>query len=161
MTMTKEEIVREYREAKYPEKQIRILADENQCAVKDIREILTEAGCLLPRQKKDSPESESGEGREPQSVAENKDEWPEEDPAGYSAALREIFAREEKPAAPMGLVLTVDQAWSLAEHIDCTLFGTIRENTDIDSMKWLREMVHAYEALCAYSGYRGITEGQE
>lgn len=45
MTMTNEEIVREYRQAKTPVKQIRILADENQC---DKKEILREAGVEIP-----------------------------------------------------------------------------------------------------------------
>lgn len=52
MTMTAEEIVREYREARYPEKQIRILADENSCGVSNIKEILRQAGCELPRERK-------------------------------------------------------------------------------------------------------------
>ena len=63
MTMTAEEIVREYKQAKYPEKQIRILADQNSCGQSNIRAILEQAGCELPRagrRKKASspPESE-------------------------------------------------------------------------------------------------------
>lgn len=61
MTMTAEEIVREYKAAKYPEKQIRILADENSCGVSNIKTILEQAGCELPRagrkKKTLSPES--------------------------------------------------------------------------------------------------------
>lgn len=34
----------------------------------------------------------------------------------------------------------------------------IREDTDIDSLQWLRNVVHAYEKLCEYSGYNGVTE---
>lgn len=48
MTMTNDEIVREYELAKAPTKQIRILADLNVCDRKDIIKILTEAGCKLP-----------------------------------------------------------------------------------------------------------------
>lgn len=48
MTMTNEEIVREYRQAKTPVKQIRILADENQCDKKEILRILREAGVEIP-----------------------------------------------------------------------------------------------------------------
>ena len=58
MTMTAEEIVREYRQAKYPEKQIRILADQNSCGPSNIKAILEQAGCELPRagrRKKASP----------------------------------------------------------------------------------------------------------
>lgn len=49
MTMTAEEIVREYKGAKYPEKQIRILADQNSCEPSNIRAILEQMGCELPR----------------------------------------------------------------------------------------------------------------
>ena len=48
MVMTNEEIIREYREAKSPTKQIGILADQNQCSRKDILAILQEAGCEVP-----------------------------------------------------------------------------------------------------------------
>ncbi len=48
MTMTDQEIVREYREAKTPLKQIGILADENQCSRGKIVDILRAAGAELP-----------------------------------------------------------------------------------------------------------------
>lgn len=48
MMMTDAEIIREYREAKTPLKQIGILADENQCSRGKIVEILREAGMDLP-----------------------------------------------------------------------------------------------------------------
>lgn len=54
--------------------------------------------------------------------------------------------------------LTKDEAYAVANHIDLTLYDSIRTDTDIDSMKWLRNIVHAYEKLCAYSGYVGLTE---
>lgn len=57
MTMTAEEIVREYRQAKFPEKQIRILADQNSCGVSNIREILLAAACELPRSRKAKDEA--------------------------------------------------------------------------------------------------------
>lgn len=50
MTMTNEEICREYRQAKTPLKQIRILADLNGCTKREIAEILREAGEELPAQ---------------------------------------------------------------------------------------------------------------
>ena len=40
MIMTFEEIRRSYREAKYPEKQIRILSELNECRVSDIKAVL-------------------------------------------------------------------------------------------------------------------------
>ena len=48
MMMTDAEIIREYREAKTPLKQIGILADENQCSRGKIVEILRAAGMELP-----------------------------------------------------------------------------------------------------------------
>lgn len=58
MTMTKEEIVRDYKAAKTPAKQIAVLADLNVCSRKEIVEILREAGCELPAyyHKKKQPE---------------------------------------------------------------------------------------------------------
>ena len=49
MTMTNEEICREYRQAKTPLKQIGILADENSCTKREIAEILRGAGEKLPK----------------------------------------------------------------------------------------------------------------
>lgn len=49
MIMSNEEIVREYRQAKAPMKQIWILADENQCTKKEIVAILLEAGETVPK----------------------------------------------------------------------------------------------------------------
>ena len=65
MTMTAEEIVRDYKQAKYPEKQIRILADMNGCGPSNIKEILKAAGCELPRAgrpKKEAPAPAPAEG---------------------------------------------------------------------------------------------------
>lgn len=56
------------------------------------------------------------------------------------------------------LNITKAEAEALCNHIDMTLIQTIRDDTDIDSMSWLRSMVHAYEKLCAYCGYVGLTE---
>ena len=68
MMMTDAEIIREYREAAKPMKQIGILADENQCSRGKIVDILREAGMELPavyREKRPySPES----GAEPQAA---------------------------------------------------------------------------------------------
>lgn len=48
MTMTNEEICRDYRAAKAPSKQIHILAELNQCDREKIKQILVEGGCKLP-----------------------------------------------------------------------------------------------------------------
>ena len=57
-----------------------------------------------------------------------------------------------------GLGITQDEAYSLAEFIDLNLIQSIRDDVDIDSMQWLRNMIHSYEKLCAYSGYVGLTD---
>ena len=54
--------------------------------------------------------------------------------------------------------LTKDEAHAVAEFIDINLISSIRNDIDIDSMLWLRNIVHAYEKLCEYSGYIGTTE---
>lgn len=60
MIMTKDEIVRDCKAAKAPQKQIGILADLNASSKKEIVEILREAGCELPayytKKPKETPE---------------------------------------------------------------------------------------------------------
>lgn len=51
------------------------------------------------------------------------------------------------------LDLTKGEAHAVAEMIDMNLLDTIRNDVDIDSMLWLRRIVHAFEKLCKYSGY--------
>lgn len=48
MTMTNEEIIRDYKAAKTPSKQIGILAELNQCSRQRIKDILVAGGCELP-----------------------------------------------------------------------------------------------------------------
>lgn len=64
MTMTNEEIIRDYREAKAPMKQIGILADMNCCTRKEIVAILVDAGLEVPKlyQKRPSAEKTRGGG---------------------------------------------------------------------------------------------------
>jgi len=54
--------------------------------------------------------------------------------------------------------LSKNEAYSIAEFIDLNLITNIRNDTNIDSMKWLKNMVHGYEKLCELSGYKGLTE---
>lgn len=54
--------------------------------------------------------------------------------------------------------LTKDEAYGIAQLIDETLIDTIRNDTDIDSLQWLRNVIHGYEKLCQYGGYVGLTE---
>ncbi len=63
MTMTPEEICRDYRQAKTGTKQIHILAELNQCGVDKIKQILIDGGeklpgnMVAPGEKKPKPES--------------------------------------------------------------------------------------------------------
>lgn len=50
MEMTKNEICRNYREAKYPKQQIGILAVLNDCSKREIQNILMEAGLIKKRE---------------------------------------------------------------------------------------------------------------
>ena len=61
MNMTKEEIVRDYKAAKTPAKQITVLADLNACSKQEIVEILREAGCELPAYYTKKPKQEKPE----------------------------------------------------------------------------------------------------
>ena len=54
---------------------------------------------------------------------------------------------------PEAIDLTKGEAYAVAELIDMNLLDTIRNDTDIDSMLWLRRIVHAFEKLCKYSEY--------
>ena len=56
MQMTKEEIIKNYKEAKAPSKQIGILAQLNCCDTAEIREILKEAGVLRKYERKGNTE---------------------------------------------------------------------------------------------------------
>ena len=53
--------------------------------------------------------------------------------------------------------LTRDEAYALCDMIDTQLIDMIRNDTDIDSIKWLASVIHAFEKLSAYSGYVGLT----
>ena len=57
--------------------------------------------------------------------------------------------------------LTNDEAFAVADFIDGNLFDCIRNDTDIDSMQWLRNVLHAYEKMCVASGYVGTTESED
>ena len=65
MIMTDAEIIREYREAKTPLKQIRILADENQCSKAEIVTILRGAGLEVPAVYRERAEAPSAAAKVP------------------------------------------------------------------------------------------------
>lgn len=53
--------------------------------------------------------------------------------------------------------LTKDEAYAVCDMIDTSLIDMIRNDTDIDSIKWLASIIHAFEKLSAFSGYVGLT----
>lgn len=53
--------------------------------------------------------------------------------------------------------LTKDEAYAVCDMIDTHLIDMIRNDMDIDSIKWLASIIHAFEKLSAYSGYAGLT----
>ena len=60
------------------------------------------------------------------------------------------------------LKLTKSEAHAVAELIDLNLLDMIRKDEDIDSMLWLRRIIHAFEKLCKYSGYNsGYADEEE
>lgn len=72
-----------------------------------------------------------------------------------------IFSHGEKIKSRAVVVgLTKGEAYAIADHIDRTLIQEIRNDTDIDSMEWLRNIIHGYEKLCAASGFVGLTESE-
>ena len=57
--------------------------------------------------------------------------------------------------------LTKKEAYAVAEFVDCNLFDNIRNDISINSMEWLKNILHAYEKMCAASGFVGLTEHVE
>lgn len=57
--------------------------------------------------------------------------------------------------------LTRQEAYAVADFIDDCLFTAIRNDHDIDSMIWLRNVVSAYEKMSKGSGYIGLIEHEE
>lgn len=82
MIMSNADIVREYKAAKTPMKQIGILADQNLCKKKDIAEILVKEGCEVPKyytkakEKKEDPAQAAADinvgTREPETMQETE-----------------------------------------------------------------------------------------
>lgn len=54
--------------------------------------------------------------------------------------------------------ITKDEAYAIAELIDFNLIEIVRNDTDIDSIRWLKSVIHGYEKMCEIGGYTGVTE---
>lgn len=48
----------------------------------------------------------------------------------------------------LNLLLTFEEAYIIANLISSTIFDYIRNNPEIESMEWLKNVVHGYEKLC-------------
>ena len=89
MIMSNADIVREYKAAKTPMKQIGILADQNLCKKRDIVEILVKEGCEVPKyytkakEKKEDPAQAAADTnvgtKEPETLQETATEVVEQD----------------------------------------------------------------------------------
>ena len=55
---------------------------------------------------------------------------------------------------PTEELLTKAEAASVADFIDFYLFDAIRKDSETDNMFWLVGIIHAFDKLCAYSGYK-------
>ena len=79
-------------------------------------------------------------------------------PQDHRTIVRDIMVGTSQKCDETTQLLTKGEAYAVAEFIDIGLYERIRVDTEIDSMQWLKNILHAYEKLCAISGYVGITE---
>ena len=106
MIYSTEEIVRSYREAKDPEKQIKVLADLKACTVKEIRQVLVGEG-VLPRETEKKPEKKPG--RRPR--AKKPSDATPDAPAQTAADVEETEETQDiaKHPAPKQRAVTVEE----------------------------------------------------
>ncbi len=57
--------------------------------------------------------------------------------------------------------LTKDEAYAIAEFIDCNIFDAIRNDLDWDSFRNLRNLIHGYEKCREISGYMGLSDSAQ
>lgn len=136
MQMDEGEIIREYKQAKNRMKEVGILADLNCVTKKEMAHWLRDHGQEVPKN------FFIGEKKK-------KDLVPEE-----------VVTKCEVVALPeIGkCLLTVEEACAIAELVDMCLLDAIRNDSEWDSMRALKNIVYAYDKLCKYSGYKGVTE---
>ena len=67
--------------------------------------------------------------------------------------VRDIMVGTSQKCDVTSQLLTKSEADAVAELIDLTLLDTIRNDTEIDSMLWLRRMISAYNKLAKYGEY--------
>ena len=133
MQMDEGEIIREYKQARNRMKEVGILADLNCVTKNEMAHWLRDHGQDVPKN------FFIGEKKK-------KDLVPEEVVTKCEVAVVDTC------------LLTVGEAYSIAELIDTTLLDAIRNDYEWDSMRALKNIVYAYDKLCKYSGYKGVTE---
>lgn len=67
--------------------------------------------------------------------------------------VRDIMVGTSQKCDVTSQLLTKQEAYAVADFIDMNLIEVIRNDTDIDSMLWLRNLLKAYEKLAKFGGY--------
>ena len=128
MIMTNEEIVREYRQAKAPMKQIGILADENQCTKKEIVAILLEAGETVPKNFLNKPPA-------PKEAEDDEADYGPILPAPAAASAKaELYAGQVARAA-VDAIARLQRELGKNDESDCWSF--------VDQVKGVLMLAHA------------------
>lgn len=135
MQMDEGEIIREYKQARNRMKEVGILADLNCVTKNEMAHWLRDHGQEVPKNF---------------FIGEKK----------ANKVPEEVVTKCEVVAVPeIGkCLLTVGEAYNIAELVDMCLLDTIRNDSEWDSMRALKNIVYAYDKLCKYSGYKGVTE---
>ena len=123
MKMVDGEILRSYREAKNKFKQVGILAELNCVSKQEMAQWLKDHD---------------------QEVARNF--W-------RKKVEEEEIAEEEVIEDDAECVLSMAQAYSVAEFIDTHLFVAVRENAEWNNLQALKNILYAYDEMCKVSGY--------
>jgi len=67
-------------------------------------------------------------------------------------AILELINRQPEVTACR---VSKGEAYSISEYIDLSIFNHIRNDTDIDNVRWLINIVGVYKKMCRISGYVG------
>lgn len=160
LQMDEGEILREYSNAKNKFEQVKILAELNCVSKKEMAGWLKERGCEV-----DGRYFCEGVKRKPKTAEDvaaiSHYDVPEPKQMPDMPEANTPRMPYTKPQVLVPELLTKDEAFAVADHIDHSLFDMIRNDTGIDSMRWLCSVVSAYRKLCEYSGYVGDTEHEE
>lgn len=140
--MTDAEILDSWERAIDKKKQVQILADRNVASPREMMYKLIELGATGI----DKRWFSHGKGKEP---------VPKQSEPTQTEPKHVMLIDADRPD------LTKEEAYAIADHISITLIDSIRAYTDINSLPWLCNIIHAYEKLCAFSGYGQSCAGGE